>query len=282
MAVTRVVIGVSSWRDYSFLAPLTAVIWKDLIGLEPFLMLVGDWTTPERNRVALSALKYLEIEHVPVGTLEGYPEATLAQNCRQHAAVMPFPGDAWLMLSDADLWPINQRFYYKHEAPGRHELALYYSNGDHYQTFPTCHQVARARTWREIMGYKEGDDLRTAVLRNLEPWLKGNAYGFKDPNFAVWMSDQAMATDKIKAWKGFPGLAMQIERPGHPPADRVDRSVWPKALDLKGKTDAHVLRPADQPGNWERVRELFGKLCPKRLEWADHYRERYLRGYDKP
>lgn len=281
MAVTRVVIGSCGRRDYSFLLPLTAMLWKKLIGLDPFLMLVGDWEEKERNRTALSALRYLEIEHVMIGTMPEYPEATLAQNCREHAAVYPFPEDTWLMCSDADLWPIRKEWYYKHETSSK-SLALYYSNGDHYSTFPTCHMTAQAKTWRQIMGYKEGDELVPTIKKNLDTWLQTYQakYPKWDRNFAIWMSDQAMASDRIREWPGFPHDVAQYERVGHPPVDRIDRCQWPAgALDVRDKVDAHIIRPADVQEAWPRVRELFSKLLPKWAQWAEDYRNRYVAGY---
>ena len=282
---TRIVIGASTWRDYNFLAPLTGFCWRELIGYEPFFLLAGDWSSPEPKRVQVvkSALKAQSFEWVELGIMRGHSEAALAQNSRQHAAALPFTDETWLVPSDADLWPIRREFYQRHEQVGPEIRAVcYYANGDHGQSYPTCHTALRAATWRELYGIAPNGDVVGHTNRSLMDWLgKSPQYlGAKDRNMAYWCSDQWMATEKIRSAPWYPQGVVEIPRLGHPPADRLDRSAWPKdSYVASGYVDAHMPKAPDGDTGWPKVRGLLEKLLPKHVAWAEEYRGRYRAGY---
>lgn len=279
---TRVIIGASSIRDYQFLAPIAAILWRKLIGFEPFLLLTGDWHANGRGKAALKALKHQGIHHWGLTGAPEYGEGTMAQNCRQHAAALDIWGadDPWLMPSDADLWPISREFYQQHENSGA-KAVCYYANGDHYQTIPTCHVAMRASMWREVYGLRTDVSIESQIVKSVTAWLPHRQFWQNDPNFALWMSDQAMMSDKLRAqpWFANPAESKMVERRGHPPADRIDRGAWPAEYDVTKYTDAHLLRPADQPENWPRVRDLLWRIAPDEVEWADRYQQEYVEGY---
>lgn len=276
LGVTRAVLGCSHWRDYQFLLPMTALCWRERIGIEPVCLLTGNWDNP-RGRVTKGYLRALEVETHELGSLEGYEDSTFAQNCRQHAAALPFPDEAWLMLSDADLWPIYREFYHQHEDfPGK--FTLYYANGDHYQSFPTCHQTARAKDWRELYRLKPNGDVAGQCKWTLDGYILPRIAG-KTPaeaGWVAWMSDQWSSSEKIKAAPWFPGGTRQIERAGHPPVDRIDRSVWPTGpLSITGMVDAHMPKAPNEETYWPKVRELLGLLLPARVATYSAFRDAY-------
>ncbi len=98
---TVVAIGCSTDSDYNFLLPLTCLLWRDHIGHQPFALLIGseaEWQENPRLKVALHALDQHRIAHVWLGHLSRYHDATLAQNCRQHAAACTSIFlDSWVM-----------------------------------------------------------------------------------------------------------------------------------------------------------------------------------------
>jgi len=278
---TRVILSSSSWRDYSFLVPITALLWREVIGYEPFVFAVGDWTRSKRCIASKEYLERLGVRHVNLTALEGLNESSVAQNCRQHAAALrEFQDDEWLMLSDADLWPLWKPFYHQHES-SHARMALYYANGDHYQSYPTCHMTARASTWREMMGLQADDDLLGQLRRSYDEWLKPRIEG-KGPSDAGWVEwnmDQWRTAEIIKRQSWFSTGTLMIERLGHPPVDRIDRGAWPKEPKVLGMVDAHLPKAPDQPGIWESVRPLLEQLVPDRLAEIDAYRLEYLAGY---
>lgn len=283
--MTRVIIGTSNWRDYAFCAPLAALLWREVVGHEPYLLLVGteeDWQKPKRNLAVLEMVRRLKIDHRLIPAADGYETHVTAQNCRQHAAALPFANDDWLMLSDADLFPMKRDFYHQHGGAS-HRFVLYYANGDHYQSYPTCHMMARASEWRKLYGLKPSGDLTGQMERNLDNYLKPKVQGLapSEVGWISWMNDQWMFTEWIKKQPWYPDGVLHIERKGHPPVDRLDRGCpqdW-NDLDVGRWTDCHTLRPADQEPYWGKVRKIFEALVPDHVQAIDEYRQAFVEGY---
>lgn len=274
MTTSRAVIGCSERRDYSFPIPITALLWRR-IGIEPIVFLnetEADWMTPpKRKQSTINALKHFGIDTRYVGHIDGYQENTIAQSVRQHACVLDFDPDWWLIPSDADLWPIDRRFYESHGTDGT--VVLYYANGDHGTSFPTCHTAMQVKTWREVMGLQRTDDLAGAMDATFKAKLPTDG-------FRVWMFDQQNASDMIRRWPHYETKVIHINREGHPPKDRIDRCNWPVGVSINGMVDAHILRPADQPEFWGRIRMLLEQLLTAdQVAWVDGYREEFIAGY---
>ena len=291
---TYVAVSASTTRDYNFTLPLAALFWRDLVGFKPISLLAGDWTKDARVKCALDALAHHGLPAVQVGALDGYDEGTAAQNVRQHAAGLPaLEPDAWLIPSDADLWPLKRDWYHQHEGSDKQAFS-YFSNGDHFvskqdviskldagntsfQSLPTCHIAARVLTWREL--YALTGDVAADTKRTLDGWLAPKLPG-KAPNMAAWeswMSDQRIMTEKFCRASWFPDSVAFIPRVG-PPSDRLDRGDWDPRY-VKTAIDAHVLRPPDREGNWHRLLELVKLYLPQHVAWADEYRNRYKGTY---
>lgn len=277
--VTRPIVSSSTWGNYQFLIPFTALLWRERIGMEPFLLLTGDWQKLERSRLALRMIQAQGFEHLCLPD-PGLDEGTLSQNCRQHAAVLPFPEGAWLLTSDADLWPIQREFYVQHLTSSPDTIVSYYANGDHYQSYPTCHIAATAKVWRKAYGLREGIDVAEQTLASHVAWKASSPMYANQANkpFAVWCSDQWMMTEKLKA-SGFP--IRHIERKGHPPVDRIDREGNPENWqgDPARFTDAHVHKGPWEDKRWGDVLRLASGLLPKHAKWFESFRERYLKAF---
>jgi hypothetical protein len=306
---TIVAIGCSTDRDYNFLAPLTALLWRERIGHQPLLLLVGsedEWRADRRLSVCLAAITSNGFAHVFMGRLDGHPDHTLAQNCRQHAAALStIAPNTWIMPGDADLWPLRRDFYHCH--PGTlFKAVLYYANGDHFQgkevtldraarglgcqTLPTCHVAMRASDWRAIYGLTEGD-IVGSVKRTLAGWFAGRADG-QDANMVRWMSDQQIMTEALCQQRWFPngplpsqygavvaGMILVVNRHGHPPVDRIDRSVpgtWTQPIELDRWTDAHLHKAPDSDAHWANELAILRAALPAHAEWADDYRRLYV------
>lgn len=276
---TWVTIGANEIPDYQFLAPLTAAIWRDRIGFHPIVLVVGNWLAPHLGNIStrkgaatLRALNELNLDWRQVTPMEGLETGRTAQQCREFVGCLDLPADDWAMPADADLWPIRKEFYYQHQAkPGR--VTSYYSNGDHYQTLPTCHVTMQLVKWRELYGVKAGDDITAACKRTFEAWLPVRKWQIWDVNFAKWMADQAIVAEKVFA---LPEGFEKIERYGHPPLDRIDRNNPPPPdYDIANYVDAHMVRRPDEPDRWPFVRDLFVRLLPQHAAWADQYHKEY-------
>jgi hypothetical protein len=277
MSQTWVALGANSIRDYQLLVPFSALLWKERIGFHPIVLTCDqEWNNP-RGMVTRRAMEEVGIDSIWLEDPKTYASHTLAQNCREFASCLPISDEDWIMPSDADLWPIQKEFYHAHEKSGARGT-LYYANGDLYQTYPTCHVTLRARDWRALGYGPIGANITDKVEEAVTNWLRDDAphWPWKERNFAIWMSDQALITDRLRRASWHDELK-PVERHGHPPTTRIDRTAWrPMKPD---DVDAHILRAPDEPENWPRILELFGQLLPQWKNWAIAYHKAYWEAY---
>ena len=298
---TFVAMGCSTRRDYAFPLPLTCLLWREVVGYEPLALLVGspgEWKAG--RRVILSALDELLIEHIFVPRVGDYEDPTLAQSVRQHAACHPgIPPAAWIMMSDADLWPIRREFYRQHEGTS-YRAVCYYSNGDgfrgkedvlerlrlevDFQSIPTCHVALRARDWRALYGLRP-NGIAECLKRTLDGWIGPRTAGRSEEQIGweTWMADQRILTSKLCREPWFPEEALLVER-RHPIADRLDRSMpelWDGPFDPSRWIDAHLPKDLDEERRWGTIVRIFEAVLPARAAFAKAYHAAWVptRGY---
>lgn len=275
----RAVIGSTVDHDYSFLAPIAALCWRDRIGFEPSLFLVGtegEWHEHKYGRVVMGAVSRHSIHHVFVPKMEGIEDKTISQCCRQYAACHPFAADDYLMPSDADLLPIKKDFYLQHNTK-THPIALFYWNaysGEEEFHWPSCHTPMNAGTWREVMGLELGK-MRECMERNFAEYgyAEKHAAWKADPQkwWPVWFTDEMIVSKKIKESQYY-SQVLKISRNGQPPHDRLDRSSWPFFADPGRYTDCHSLRPGWSAPNWPRLAPFLKSVLPGHAQWLEEYR----------
>lgn len=305
--MTTIALGCSTDRDYAFLLPITCLLWRDRIGHRPLALLVRDeahWLADRRLAVVLSALRHHDIAVRFVGLAEGYPDHTTAQNCRQHAAALTeIPDDEWIVPADADLWPL-RRDYYHLPAWDSYKAVFLYANGDHFQgreitlarssqglgtqTLPTCHAALRARDWRAIYSLIP-DDVSGSVKKSLDAWLPSRTG--REASFSLWMSDQQLMTEAVcqqtwfpsgpppgmmgpSEWTSMFGKVLMVNRYGHPPVDRLCRSVenlWCGDFDPARWVDAHVHKNPDSDEHWADELKIVDAVIPQHSAWARKY-----------
>lgn len=299
MSTTRVAISCSEYRDYCFGLTFATLFWRDLIGFEPFVLLVEDrgyWQT--RNNwapITLDALDHHKIHYEFIGHVEGYETGRIGQNGRQHAALGEISDDTWLMMSDADLWPLRREWYHQHEKTDK-RATCYYSNGDHFQgkedviakadagcgfqTIPTCHVTMRVWDWKERYGLTDDLSYASAIKRTMDSWM-GALSPQCDRNFEIWMMDQRVVTDRLCRAPWFPDDVLMIPRDGHPSADRLCRSIpnlWTQPLTGQ-YVDAHIWNAPDREDRWKMIRPLIEYYLPQHLGWADDFRNAFRGSY---
>ena len=298
---TVVAIGSSTARDYSFLLPFTCLFWREVAGHVPLALLIGDeeeWRSG-KARVPHQALVDLGVDFRVVPRVGDYHDSTLAQNVRQHAAALSWiPDDTWIMMSDADLWPLRRDYYHQHVDRSGIRAACYGANGDHFlgkqdvlrkvasgedfQSIPTCHIAMRAREWRALYD-PVPDDLGASIVKTLGAWLPPAISRDPKPDredWHAWMSDQRIVTHKLCQQDWFPGDAALFHRRGVPPVDRLDRNHlgdWVDTFDATRWVDAHLLRAPDEDGQWEYLLPIVDHLLPEYAGWAREYRAEYAR-----
>ena len=277
---TRVILSASHYADYCFPVGIAALLWREVVGYEPLVFLFGNPGDAVDGRMTLARdfMNKAFIDCCYMTRLADWPVHVSAQNSRYHAAALHFADDLWLVPSDADLFPLRRDFYHQHEDyEGR--FVFYYANGDHYVNYPTCHIAARTKDWRDIMEIGATGDVMGQMRKNLEAHLRPQLTGLppSEAGFKVWMNDMWDFSRRIKAKPWHPAECRMIEREGHPPKDRLDRSNWPAKYDVKDYTDAHILRATHEPENWKRTRPIVEALIPQHLERIDRYVEEFRR-----
>lgn len=246
---------------YAFFAPLTAACWSAL-GYEPHTLLVesASWAHGVHG-VILSTLEAISTVHY-VPRAEGLSSATVAQFARLYAGFLSVPGNAYTLVADMDLWPIRCGDNWEQDRRHPDEITVHFDMRQYGGAAPIgCGVGAPAHIWRALTGEGPLSALPGRMLRDTEG-MDGDRWCWDERFFKTRLDTR---TD-----------VRCVLRQGNPPSDRIDRSAWPSRLDLTGKADAHLLRPGHTLENWNRLRELFARLVPERVGWADDYRARFV------
>lgn len=278
---TFIIIGCSPRQDYDFPLPMTATIWKQLLGWEPVCMLYSTESTWRKNPSASYVLDTLDqkgIRYHFIGDLSGqWNEHTPVQNARQHAAALDFDDDDFLVTGDADLWPLRKDYY--DQIDYSKKMTFWFSNAYNYAYHCSCHIGARASVWRDVMGLKVTGEILSQMQVTLDRDVAPARIGLStaDAGMVEWNSDEVNTSRLIRAKSWYPHQCQMIERKRSVHGilvDRIDRATWKGWW--PGAIDAHLLRPPQFPENWPRVFNLIRQVSPSVAEWADTYRNTYL------
>ena len=275
----RPILATSRDHSYDFFMPLTVMMWRSVVGVEPIVMLSeteAEWQTAYSQAV-LKALKEIEIPWTWVGKIDGYLAAQCAQSARQHACALKLDESDILMTADVDMWPLQRNWYHQHD-PSRFSVSLYYANAygwPHPPYFCTNYIAATVSVWREIMGLKETGEIASQLQESFDRQL-----GRYHDSWTAWNFDELFFGARLKGWEGYPDKCQMIHRPGGgPPADRIDRSGWPSTYDWSREwVDTHLIRPGAIHDNWVRIRPMLEHFLPEKMAWIDSYLVNYRKG----
>lgn len=302
---TLVAVSSTKESDYSYLLPFACLLWREVIGFEPVVLLVGDereWAAESGPKACLSALRRFGFVHRFVGRIEGHTDVAMSKHSRQHlAAWSSISDDTWIIPSDADLWPFQRSYYQRHEAPSaaKYKAMLYYANGDAFEsgadaiakfeanrrffTIPMCHVAMRAREWRSSYNLL-ADDLTGSMRQTFARYGIGDASNCPDGETEVgwtwWVnSDQRVLTYVLAKQPWFDSSTHYVVRVGRPPIDRLDRSTksWSKGpLDLDLYVDAHVHKKPETA--WQDLEPIIARFLPNKLAWAEGFHRAWTLG----
>lgn len=264
LAGPRVVLSSDLNHDYSFYVPLTAALWRDVVGFRPTVLLTGtcdEWRAHPQGSVALRHAREIGADVHWIGPVSGHRSSTVAQVARLYAACLDLPDDTRLLTADVDMWPLSDTF----RGLGEAEVDLHYGNAYEHEAkpkWPICYIGADARTWREIMDVAV-EPLGQVVQLRLDERL-GSASAQQ-----AWFHDEEDFARRLTAWPRYKDRCVSIPRRGQPPADRIDRSAWPLEPRAAGMVDAHLPRPGWD--KWYQVRPLIKQVAPHLVGWADGY-----------
>ena len=248
----RVILAANNHPDYSFLIPLTAILWRERTMYKP-LCIVSD-------ALLAGDLRKLGFD---VGSETFFNDRMEAKLSRWYSHSQPgVDRDDVLLLADVDAWPIDGAYWNR---TAEKPVTCFY--GDAYQGRRHCTHGFRATAMalKEICG--GGMHGRIDELRKL-PMDDERRY-----------SDDCAQSELFLKWmEGREQFVEILTRGPSPPKDRIDRSAWPESFNLTGKVDAHLPRDASDRRVWLQIRPLFRALAPGWADWADSYYESWARG----
>lgn len=210
--------------EYYSLLPLVCYSWRK-IGYEPVIFAV--------ENVPMAVDQYSESETIPVDSVKGVKDSTIAQLCRLFA-YKEFQDDDILITADADMVIAKDIFThegdivsYGYDLIGRSEL-------------PICYVKATAAKWRELMG---------------EFTIPPKAYSDKWEDY--WSVDQQLLTQRAHEY-GMEKITF-VDRGNQNkhglPTGRWDRHDWSHIPD--DIIDVHMLR-----NSWDAQIQVFQRLWP--------------------
>jgi hypothetical protein len=272
---TYAVIATNHSHSYQFFAPLTALMWREVVGFNTLCFLTGnerDWQDKAAKLVA-SKVQEVGARVQYIGLLEGYRDSQAAQSSRQHAAALDLPESDLLMTGDIDMWPLSREWFRQFDLDG-YDFASFYSNAygwPHPPFLPTPYIVATVKNWRKVMQLECRGEILTQMQANFDRTL-----GRYHDSWTAWWQDEVYFNSKLREWDGWPKRVQMITRDGCPPHDRIDRGCWPAVIDWsKPLADTHLVRPGATPENWSRIRPILEHFVPDHMDWVDSYHRAY-------
>jgi hypothetical protein len=204
--------------------PYAARAWKQLLGIKPTLVIIGD------HKVDTSLGDVIRFKPI-----KGVPTGLTAQVIRLLLPAL-FPNDVCI-ISDIDQLPIKASYFRDMIASiPVNKFVIYNDKAYKKDTkrLPMCYCVAQGKTFAELFNLKSPQD----ISRKIKKWNSYN-HGF--------FTDEQILYNYIKHWKDSRKRCVKLGD-GLGPRDkrRINRNRWKydPALVKKGfYVDAHLLRP---------------------------------------
>lgn len=275
-----VVLSCTPNSQYDFFLPIATRLWRDRIGYEPVVVLVGsekDWSSGHA-KVAYDEIRgAARIEFFPV--VEGITDAATSQVLRQHVSALEFDPDDVILIGDVDLFPVHREFYHQYD-PSKNPIGVYYADTYQDEYFPAYGVSMPVKNWREVMGVTVGDLLgsvkRALTNENVKALGMAEEIGVWDARF--WTFDERFASFKIRNSRFSKDVAKFPRLFGLRYPHRVKLPPGPYASDY---VDFHCSRPGWTEENWPDIRHMLTQIMPDELRWLDSYVEDYWRSLAK-
>ena len=294
--LTRAIIGCDTTWDYAQLMPIGCLLWRDLVGYTPRVMLVGNeaaWSVDSCTSAALAALRHHGIEHVFVRPAPSYKTSTVAMTARTHAACDPaLPGEAWLLLADADLWPTSRSVYRRHEHRAERAVA-YFHNANCFQNkeevlsgwdaqvpfqpISSNYFTMRVGGFRELYRYASpdsGESVRATLDEHLRPRMERIPEKASD---AQWHFDEYRMSERLCRQPWFDRDVVLVPRGGEHPrghlAPWAEGGDWEGGMRVEEWVDVHIRKGVYAERRWEKLLPVLHRLLPMHAEWMRGYFE---------
>lgn len=226
MTLHRVIVSSDKNPMYLDFWPFVAKAWKQIVGLQPTLILID---TEEGLEVDETVGDVIRIKPI-----EGVPSWQHAQIIRAFAPML-FPNEV-CMISDMDVLPMNKDYFFTKIKRLQHDnfFVVYrdkaYANNSRY---PMWFLAAKGSIYQEIVGVDW-----QGVEEAIKQWV-AEGYG--------WDTDELVFTKYINKWHETSRRCMKLGYGGM--EQRIDRSSWHYNENLLKKGYyhySHMIRPYSQ------------------------------------
>ena len=239
MKIDRVIVSTDANPKYYQFWPLVAQAWKQLVGIQPTVIFIGDEDFPIDTTCG---------DVIRFKPIEGISTALQAQVIRLFAGVY-FPNEVFL-ISDMDMIPCSRSYYVDSVSKIPEDRFVIY-RGKYDGVYPMCYIATKGFVANEMFKVHSVED----IVERIKEW---EAIGFG------WNTDQILLTRIAPPWGAQTGKVVFLE---HGIDGRVDRLDWEhrgrwlhnrKALRQGKYIDAHLLRPMND--HWEENMEVVRDL----------------------
>jgi len=282
-----VVMSVNDNYQYSFLMPLTALLWERMGYQSLFLVMASQEVFPPDLSLACSIAEEVGARIIPLQPNGEFGSAWY-QTARLFGAAVDSLGDdlrndSYLITSDVDMWPINASWF---QAPFDDPNKPVHWFGWPYAMI--CYLGATVSEWRKIMHLDQNGNIEDQMARALDSTIGRTADSEQQ-----WTADQVLLEKRLMEFE----LNSDWERVQFikrnasmhmPPFDRLDRAYdadWHQGTSLTGYIDAHVPLNDSLPAwvdtdgyqwwRWQRLLLVKLLLSTDELDWVDEYFEAF-------
>ncbi len=237
LKIDRVILSTDNHPNYIQFWPLVARVWKEKMGIQPTLALIGD----ESVQVDTTLGDVIRFKPIP-----SVPTWFYAQTVR---LLMPayFPNDV-CVISDIDMLPLNRDYFVNGVAGVTNPDAfVVFRDKAMPNRFPMCYLAARGTIFQELFELASVADIPATV----KEWF---SFGMG------WETDELLLHRVVTRWDKYLTHVVKLGY-GAQVQDRICRTSWHyNAAELKkgSYVDAHLPRPYDK--HKEKIDKLVKDL----------------------
>jgi hypothetical protein len=250
---------------YSFFMPITAMLWKKVIGWDSISILVGtkeSWMKEPRSRFIVEQSQKFSKVHFLKG-VPGLKSTSVAQICRIYSSAIPgLNPDDYLITADVDMFPLNKKWF-DQKNPNKDFCVWNAQVWHNRKRMAICYLGATVKIWREVMGIKS-----QGLSNAIEKACKGKRVD--------WRFDENNVTKRITSWSGWKNRVQLIKCCA--PYTRIYREDGPFNRKTIGNAiDSHVWRPGFNHHNWTSIKNMLQLVCDEQdFQWLMDYRKQYI------
>jgi len=254
---------------YDFFLPLSGLLWQRL-GYCPYFIFVSNnhFQSTPTSKLVLQKCQEIGAKFMFLPELDGFKSHNVAQVSRLYGGLLDLDENTLVITSDSDMWPLSRTMW----ADDNPKFTLW--NFKDQGGFYICYCRGTVYDWRRIMRLKR----YAYVAEELKTQLEGGI-GRGGEN---WGYDELLLNVRLREAQDFDTFRIfgrEVDTVTSLPVGRIDRAGWDHSMSraMGNPVDSHLIRPGWHPEYWPRLRQLFGSFLPEKLEWADSYRDQYVK-----